>query len=146
MNISTRGRYGLRALMEIAQNSDSQPATIRDISRKQKIPTTYLEQILYRLRKAGLVRSFRGAKGGYMLAKKSNQITIREVVRALDGPIGIAYCDYPKLRDKSCIGREICPSGVLWKKLEETIDDFLSKITLADLKKKSFRPKRGATK
>jgi len=146
MKLSTRGRYGLRALVEMAQNPDSRPTNIRDISKKQKIPTTYLEQILYRLRKAGLVKSFRGAKGGYVLAKDSSKITIKEVVKALDGPIGIAYCNFPKLRDRSCIGQKICPSGILWRRLEEIIDDFLSKVSLADLSRKSFRPERGRVK
>ena len=98
------------------------------------------------LRKGGLVKSIRGAKGGYILAKDSDEITVGDVVKTLDGPIGIAYCDFPKLREKSCIGPEKCISGTLWRKLEETIDDFLSSVTLADLKKSQLSLRKGAKK
>ncbi len=137
MTISTRGRYGLRALLEIACNSFDTPTNLRNISERQKISLPYLEQLLHRLKKAGLVKSIRGAKGGYVLAKDSDRITVKDVVRVLDGPIGIAYCDFPKLREKSCIGPRNCPSGMLWRQLELCIEDFLSKTTLADLKNQS---------
>jgi Rrf2 family transcriptional regulator, cysteine metabolism repressor len=146
MSISTRGRYGLRALLEIAQNHGNEPINIRDISKSQKISMSYLEQILHRLKKAGLIRSIRGAKGGYLLAKESNQITIKDIVKVLDGPIGVAYCDFPNLREKSCIGPKVCASSILWKRLELTIDDFLSKVTLADLKDEPSSLKRGVRK
>ncbi|HEX9916790.1 MAG TPA: Rrf2 family transcriptional regulator [candidate division Zixibacteria bacterium] len=146
MSISTRGRYGLRALLEIAQNYGSGPINIRDISKNQKISMSYLEQILHRLKKAGLIRSIRGAKGGYLLAKESNQITIKDIVKVLDGPIGVAYCDFPNLREKSCIGPKVCASSILWKRLELTIDDFLSKVTLADLKEEPPSSKKGMRK
>jgi Rrf2 family cysteine metabolism transcriptional repressor len=146
MMISTRGRYGLRALVEIAQKCGSDPMNIRDISKSQKISMNYLEQILYRLKKAGLIKSIRGARGGYILAKDSNKITVKDIVKVLDGPIGIAYCDFPNLREKNCIGPEGCASGMLWKKLELTIDDFLSKVTLADLKRESFSLRKGMRK
>ena len=143
MNISTRGRYGLRALLEIAKNSKNGPTNIRDISKKQKMSMTYLEQILHRLKKAGLVKSIRGAKGGYLLAKDGKKITVRDIIKVLDGPIGIAYCDFPKLREKSCIVPGSCASRALWRKLENTIDDFLSQVTLADLKKESYNLRKG---
>ncbi|MCJ7508702.1 MAG: Rrf2 family transcriptional regulator [candidate division Zixibacteria bacterium] len=146
MSISTRGRYGLRALLEIAQNYGSGPINIRDISKNQKISMSYLEQILHRLRKAGLIRSIRGAKGGYILARDSDKITVKDIVKVLDGPIGVAYCDFPNLREKSCIGPKICASSMLWKKLELTIDDFLSSVTLADLKDAPSSLKRGMRK
>jgi Rrf2 family protein len=134
MNISTRGRYGLRALLEIAVQSDQGPITVRDISRKQQMSVSYLEQILHRLKKAGIVKSIRGAKGGYVLARRGEQITVNQIINALDGPISISYCDSPKLREKSCIGPSACVSRVLWKKLEEMIEGALSNVTLADLK------------
>jgi Rrf2 family protein len=137
MNISTRGRYGLRALLEIAKAPDEGPVTIRDISRKQKMSVTYLEQILHRLKKAGLILSVRGAKGGYLLAKKDNKITVREIIDILDGPLSFSYCDFPKLREKSCTGPETCVSRVLWKRLEDNMSKMLSNITLADLKKEA---------
>lgn len=146
MSISTRGRYGLRALIEIARNYGNGPINIRDISKSQKISMSYLEQILHRLKKAGLIRSIRGAKGGYVLARDSEKITVKDVVKVLDGPIGVAYCDFPNLREKSCIGPKVCASSMLWKKLELTIDDFLSNVTLADLKDEPSGLERGTRK
>jgi Rrf2 family cysteine metabolism transcriptional repressor len=135
MNISTRGRYGLRALLEIAVQPDEEPVTIRDISEKQQMSVSYLEQILHKLKKAGIVRSVRGAKGGYVLARKGDKITVSQVICALDGPISISYCDSPQLREKSCIGPSACVSRILWKKLEDLIQDALSGVTLADLRR-----------
>ena len=135
MNISTRGRYGLRALLEISVQPDEKPMTIRDISKKQQMSVTYLEQILYKLKKAGIVRSIRGARGGYMLARRGDKITVSQIISALDGPISISYCDSPRMREKSCIGPQVCVSRILWKKLEDLIEDTLSSVTLADLGK-----------
>jgi Rrf2 family protein len=135
MNISTRGRYGLRALLEIAVQPDKEPVTIRDISQKQQMSVTYLEQILHKLKKAGIVRSIRGARGGYVLARKGDKITVSQIINALDGPISISYCDFPQMREKSCIGPSACVSRILWKKLEDLIEDTLSSVTLADMRK-----------
>jgi len=141
MNISTRGRYGLRALLEIAIQSDKKPVTIRDISQRQQMSVTYLEQILHRLKKAGIVRSIRGARGGYVLARRGDKITVSEVINALDGPISISYCDIPRMREKSCIGPSVCVSRILWKRLEDLIEGALSSVTLADLRNQSLNLK-----
>lgn len=135
MNISTRGRYGLRALLEIAVQPDEEPVTIKDICQRQQMSVTYLEQILHRLKKAGIVKSVRGARGGYVLARKGDKITVNQIINALDGPISFSYCDSPQLREKSCIGPSACVSRILWKKLEDLIEDTLSGVTLADMRK-----------
>jgi len=141
MNISTRGRYGLRALLEIAVQPDEEPVTIRDISQRQQMSVTYLEQILHKLKKAGIVRSIRGARGGYVLARKRDKITVNQIINALDGPIAISYCDFPQLREKSCIGPSVCVSRILWKKLEDLIESALSSVTLADMRKQAMNLK-----
>ena len=141
MNISTRGRYGLRALLEIAVQPDEEPVTIRDISQRQQMSVTYLEQILHKLKKAGIVRSIRGARGGYVLARKGDKITVNQIINALDGPISISYCDSPQLREKSCIGPSACVSRILWKGLENLIQGALSSVTLADLRKQAMNLK-----
>ncbi len=141
MNISTRGRYGLRALLEIATGSDRKPVTIKMISQRQQMSVTYLEQILHRLKKAGIVKSVRGARGGYVLARKGDQITVNQIINALDGPISISYCDFPRMREKSCIGPQVCVSRILWKKLEKLIEGALSSVTLADLRKQVLSQK-----
>ncbi|MGB8658656.1 MAG: Rrf2 family transcriptional regulator [Candidatus Zixiibacteriota bacterium] len=137
MNISTRGRYGLRALLEIAVQPEGTPVTIRDISERQQMSVTYLEQILHRLKKAGLVRSIRGARGGYVLGRKGDKINVSQIIGALDGPISISHCDFPKEREKSCIGPSACVSRVLWKRLEDLIEKALSSVTLADLREET---------
>jgi Rrf2 family protein len=134
MNISTRGRYGLRALLEIAAQPNEEPLTIRDISQRQQMSVTYLEQILHKLKKAGIVKSIRGARGGYLLARGEDKITVSQIIKALDGPISISYCDFPEMREKSCIGPSACVSRTLWKELEYLIEDALSGVTLADMK------------
>jgi len=146
MNISTRGRYGLRALLEVASISKKGPVSIKDISKRQRMSVTYLEQIFHKLKNAGILKSVRGAKGGYILAKDEDKITVREIINVLDGPISISYCDYPKLREKSCTGPKNCVSRILWKRLEDNIDKMLSNVTLADLErqKKNFSFKKDA--
>ena len=121
--------------MEIAVQPEKEPITIRDISEKQQMSVSYLEQILHRLKKAGIVKSIRGARGGYVLARRGDRITVSQVINALDGPISISYCDSPQLREKSCIGPSACVSRILWKKLEDLIEKALSSVTLADLKR-----------
>jgi len=134
MNISTRGRYGLRALVELSTLSREGPVNLRDLSEKQKMSIDYLEQIFNKLKKAGIVQSIRGAKGGYLLASDEDKITVRQVINALDGPISISNCYNPNLREKSCTGPATCVTRVLWKGLEDTIDSVLSDITLKDLR------------
>ncbi len=138
MNISTRGRYGLRALLEIAVQPDEEPVTIKGICQKQQMSVAYLEQILHKLKKAGIVRGVRGARGGYVLARKGDKITVNQIINALDGPISISYCDSPRMREKSCIGPSACVSRFLWKKLEDLIEGTLSSVTLADLRKQAM--------
>lgn len=145
MIISTRGRYGLRALLEIATQPKGRPLAIRDISEKQQMSVTYLEQILHKLKNAGIVKSLRGVKGGYVLAKDVNKITVSQIINALDGPISISKCDTPELREKSCIGPEACVSRILWKRLEDLIDKTLSSVTLADLMAENWCLKKEAS-
>ncbi len=146
MNISTRGRYGLRALLEIATQPKGRPLAIRGISQKQQMSETYLEQILHKLKNAGIVKSIRGARGGYVLARGGDKITVSQIISALDGPISISYCDAPELREKSCIGPEACVSRILWKRLEDLIDRALSSVTLADLQKEAWGLRTGRRK
>ncbi len=138
MNISTRGRYGLRALLDLSTLTREDPVNLRSLSKRQKMSIDYLEQIFNKLKKAGIVESVRGAKGGYILALDEDKITVSQVINALDGPFSISYCDNPSLREKSCTGPSTCITRVLWKRLEDKIDEMLSSITLKDLKKEKI--------
>ena len=93
MKLSTKGRYGLRALIDLALYSEKEAASIASISARQQISESYLEQLIAKLRKAGLVKSVRGAGGGYMLAKPASEISVGDILRALEGnQIGRASC------------------------------------------------------
>ena len=92
MKLSTRARYGLRAMIELAHNTDG--ATGRSIAESQNLPAAYLEQLMARLRNANLVTSIRGAKGKFILARNPETINLSEIVTALDGPIEIADCQF----------------------------------------------------
>ena len=133
MNISTRGRYGLRACVEIALNAERGPVRVSSIARKQKIPVSYLEQILNKLRRGGVIKSVRGSRGGYLLSKPKDEITVREVIEVLDGPFAVAGCSKDRCPQETCIGPERCVASGLWRRVEDNLDRFLDGITLGDL-------------
>lgn len=145
MNISTRGRYGLRACVEIALNAERGPVRVSSIAREQKIPVSYLEQILNKLRRGGVIKSVRGSKGGYLLNKPKDEITVREIIEVLDGPFAVADCSKDRCPRETCVGTESCVARLLWRKLEDNLDNFLGSVTLEDLlrdtKKLSVRKK-----
>ena len=110
MKLSTRSRYGLRAMLVLAMYQNDEPIMTKEIAEKQNLPATYLEQLMLALRKSGLVIATRGAKGGYVLAKNPDEISLAEIVEALEGPIDIADCtDVPNccVEPKSCALKEI---------------------------------------
>jgi Rrf2 family cysteine metabolism transcriptional repressor len=133
LNISTRGRYGVRALIEIALNEEREPVTINSIARHQKLPVSYLEQILNKLRRSGIIKSVRGSKGGYLLGRPKREINIRQVIEVLDGPFAVADCSKAGCPPETCIGTENCIASILWKNLEDNLDRFLESVTLEDL-------------
>ncbi|MEM2120046.1 MAG: Rrf2 family transcriptional regulator [Archaeoglobaceae archaeon] len=131
LRLSTRGRYGVRAMYEIAKSYPN-PVSIKYISEKQALSVPYLEQILNRLKNAGLLTSIRGPGGGYVLKRRPEEISIIEILKELDGPPAIASCLDPK---KGCFRIDVCVTHIVWKMLSEQIEGFLRKITLADLLK-----------
>jgi Rrf2 family transcriptional regulator, cysteine metabolism repressor len=130
MKISTKIRYGMRAMIELARNKGNDPVMIGLIARKQDLSEKYLEQLFTLLRNAGLVKSERGAKGGYRLAKDPDNITALEIFEAMNGPLELVDCS----KDSSSCGRySECDTFDLWKELDEKIRDVLSSKTLAEL-------------
>jgi len=130
MKLSTRTRYGMRAIIELAHHEGKRPLQLKAIAERQDISVKYLEQLMSLLRSAGFVRSVRGSKGGYVLARPADQIKLSEIFRCLEGPVTTAectedesYCD----RSADCAAREV------WKKVETAIQDVLSSIKLSDL-------------
>jgi Rrf2 family cysteine metabolism transcriptional repressor len=133
MQISTKGRYGLRAVLELARQSGDKPISTKDISISQRITIPYLEQLFFRLKNKGFVRSVRGAQGGYFLARKPSEITVGEIIECLDGPIEFTDCKSTSDGQTTCIGRENCIAISFWDDLKEAINDRLYNTTLADL-------------
>ena len=110
MKLSTRTRYGLRAIIELAENHGKDPLQIRAIAKQQDISAKYLEQLMAILKSAGLVRSIRGSKGGYVLAKEPNQIKLNDVFNCLEGPVTTVECvenDSYCARVADCIARQL---------------------------------------
>lgn len=137
MYISTRGRYAIRALLDIALSDNKMPVSLRGISGRQKLPISYLEQIFNRLKHVGIVHSVRGVNGGYHLSHSPDEITIGSVIKTMEGPIRLAKCDSPPEERETCIGPDDCVARVMWKRLEEKIDNLLEGITLAQMVKES---------
>ena len=131
MQLSTKGRYGLRAMVDLADHCENAPVSISAISTRQGLSVTYLEQLLAKLRKAGLVQSVRGAQGGYVLAKVASEISVGDILRALEGDLAPVAC----LADgsKPCSRAADCRTLPLWKGLNEVVSSYLSKFTVQDL-------------
>jgi Rrf2 family protein len=129
MKLSTKGRYGVKAMVELAVNYGSEPISIKKISESQNISEYYLEQLFSTLRKADLIKSIRGAQGGYVLSREPKDITIAEVMYVLEGPVEIADC----IEDDSCNNTDCCATRLLWSKIKNSIDEVMESITLQDI-------------
>ncbi len=129
MQISTRGRYGLRAMVDLAMHNQEGPLALRVIAERQEISESYLEQVFTNLRKASLVRASRGAQGGYELVRLAKDITVGDVLRALEGPIAPVLC----VENEQCDREKHCITRWFWQDLKEVIDTFLDATTLQDL-------------
>jgi len=131
MKISTRGRYALRLMLDLALNSPDQYVTIKSISERQNISNKYLEQIITALSRAGYVKSIRGAQGGYKLARPAEEYTVGMVLRLIEGSLAPVACmdDTPN----KCPRSNDCVTLDIWKKLNDAINDVVDNITLADL-------------
>jgi len=133
MRISTRGRYALRALVDLAQHADEGPVSRQDIVARQEISTAYVAQLFRRLRAAGLVDGVKGPGGGYVLARDAATIRAGDVVRAVEGPIAAVDCTIPGLAP-TCDRADCCVAHLLWRGLSDVMETFLDSVTLADLR------------
>lgn len=132
MKISTRGRYGLRAMLDLALHSNGTQVALMNIAQRQNISTNYLEQVFSLLRKVGLVNSVKGAQGGYVLAEEPSKIKVGTILRALEGNLKVV--DEDKVSDDSeSASAQSCIRRCVWDKLNESIDEVVDSITLRDL-------------
>ncbi len=132
MKLSTRGRYGLRALIDMAQSDEKGPIATHTIAERQGISERYLEQLMVPLKRAGLVKSVRGSQGGYILGRDPEQITAGDIIRVLEGPIAPVDC-VSENNPEICQREDYCVTRELWSKVRDSIATVLDAYTLADL-------------
>jgi len=133
MTISTRGRYGVKAMLELALNSSEDSVPVKSIAERRNIPGKYLEQVLSALRKAGLVKSLRGPTGGYMLAKPAEQITVGDILRALEGDLAPVKCVKQGQKKEKCVRESQCITKYVWARIRDELNQVVDGITLKDL-------------
>ena len=133
MRLTTKGRYAVTAMLDLAINHDNETVTLRNIAENQKISLSYLEQLFAKLRKHELVRGMRGPRGGYRLACSADDISIAQIISAVDEPMEFTDCHGLE----NCKGGERCLSHHLWVQLTDQLDGFLSGISLGALMRDS---------
>ena len=131
MKISTKGRYALRLMIDLAINYEGNPIRIKDIAERQNISNKYLEQIIAILNKAGYVKSVRGPQGGYMLKKSPEEYTVGMILRLTEGSLAPVACVEEDETD--CERQSGCVTYLLWKKMADAVNDVVDTTTLKDL-------------
>jgi Rrf2 family protein len=132
MRVSTKGDYGIRALVELAHHCGEGPVQSAEIARRQCIPEPYLDQLLTTLRRAGFIRSVRGPQGGHALLREPSDIRLSQVIEALEGSLSPIAC----LEDGICSKPGVCAQRDVWEQVRRATLDILSGVTIADLAEK----------
>lgn len=130
MKLSTKGRYGLRAIVDLAVNQQQGPVSISSIAARQSLSENYLEQLMSRLKKAELVRSVRGAQGGYVLQRDPEKISVGDVLRALEGDITPVACIGIDGMEGGCSSAHTCVTKYVWQRINESVNDTVNHIFL----------------
>ena len=136
MKLSTKGKYGLRAIIDLARFSEKEPVSIGCIATRQKLSERYLEQLFALLKKAGLVKSIRGASGGYVLARDASEISVGDVLRALEGNLEPVRCA-AFYAEEGCMASDECVTKYVWQKINDIINKTVNEIKLDELVKES---------
>jgi Rrf2 family transcriptional regulator, cysteine metabolism repressor len=138
MIFSTKAEYGVRVMAHLAQTGGTTPVSLGSIADAEGLPLAYLEHLVQRLRRAELVESRRGARGGYTLARTADQITMAEIVRALEGDLAPIECLTPDgLCHREITGEAACPTKLLWTRVQGSIVRTLTDMKLSDLTTKT---------
>ncbi len=132
MKLSTKGRYGVKAMLDLALHSTEGQISLKSIAERQDISENYLEQLFATLRKAGLVKSIRGSQGGYILADEPEKITVGAVLRALEGSLAPVDCVTEEDPTKCCRSGA-CVTRMVWEKIRDGVNNVVDSITLRDL-------------
>ena len=139
MKLSTKGRYGLRAVVDLAVNADDEAIALSQIAERQGISVNYLEQLVSKLKKSGIVHGIRGAQGGYILAMPAEEISVGDILRALEGNLNPVDCNELNSNDTPCVSSDICVTKYVWKRISDSINDAVDGIMLSDLVAESKR-------
>lgn len=145
MKVSTRGEYGLRAMVALAKNHGQGPMSIAAMSKASSVPMPYLEQLIGPLRRAGLVESTRGARGGYRLTRAPEAVNVGDVYRIMEGPVAPMECVSEDISEQTCPLIEGCETRPVWLRMRDAIAETLDSTTLADLINDSQRARANAT-
>ena len=141
MKISTKGRYALRLMLDLAIYGGGEPVSLKDVAGRQKISDKYLEQIVTPLSRAGLVRSVRGAGGGYLLTRLPGEYTVGDILRPLEGDLAPVECATDA---QFCHRCEECVTVALWQEIHKAVSQVVDNTTLADLVERQKQMERGA--
>ena len=142
MKFSSKSEYGLRAMFDLAELYGTGAVSIKSIAERQDISDPYLEQLFALLKKSGIVKSIRGAQGGYMLSKDPADITVGEVLQALEGPFSPMDC-VSTVNPEPCKRTQYCVTRQIWTKVKDAVDDVLDNITLQDMKEEAEKIRSG---
>lgn len=135
MRITTKGRYGLRAVINLAMYNHNRPVSISSIAGEEKVSSEFLEQIFFKLKKAGVIRSVRGPGGEFVLNRKPGEITVQDILAAVGETHGLTPCT---LRRRTLCDRpEPCPAHDIWTGLQKAMEDYLTNVTLKDILEKN---------
>lgn len=132
MKLSTKGRYGLRAMLDMALSEEAGPIASHTIAKRQDISERYLEQLLIPLKQSGLVKSIRGSQGGYILGRAPKDISVGDIIRVLEGPLAPVDC-VNELNPDDCKRADSCVTRIIWAKVRDSIAEVLDSYSLEDL-------------
>ncbi|BBF43063.1 iron-sulfur cluster regulator IscR [Lachnospiraceae bacterium KM106-2] len=133
MKLSTKGRYGLRAVLDIALHGDQEAVALSAIAERQNISVSYLEQLIAKLKKAGIVNSTRGAQGGYTIARPCEEISVGDILRALEGDLNPVDCSEVTGSKETCKASDLCVTKYVWKKISDSINNTVDHLMLSEL-------------
>jgi Rrf2 family protein len=137
MRLSTKSRYGVRAIFDIAYHSEGLETQVKDISRRQEISPRYIEQIFQKLKKAGIISSKRGPTGGYFLVKRSDEITVGEIIRVTEGGIDPVLCLDTEDPGQPCGRSKECVTRIIWNEAGNRLKEYFDSVTIRDLCEKA---------
>lgn len=133
MKLSTKGRYGLRAVLDLAVHMEDEAVALSQIAERQGISMNYLEQLIAKLKKAGIVTSIRGAQGGYKLGKPAEELSVGDILRALEGDLSPVDCSEVISGDGICSNADLCVTKYVWKRISDSINHAVDGIMLSEL-------------